>query len=253
MKNEEYKMEKLVSLEDVLEFILLADDIELDSSSGSDINIPIYDITAEEFLEFAENAIAVETKEGLINAVSNLKRALDCEIDLFFESINIKHVFSKNNLKFEKKTQFLSDIGLLPVHTINKLNTMRNKMEHDYEVPVIDDLRTYYELVWNVVKILDLYLELIYINGEISMSLMKGDNEYYFSIEHDAKNRGFKIEIRDWTKGAENKCKQIEFNLKSKDDEVCYIKFFSFYLLSIKFFDFYNIVSYKNGVRKLMK
>ena len=179
MKNEEYKMEKLVSLEDVLDFILLADDIELDLSSGSDINIPIYDITAEEFLEFAENAIAEETKEGLINAISNLKRALDCEIDLFFESINIKHVFSKNNLKFEKKTQLLSDIGLLPVHTINKLNTMRNKMEHDYEVPVIDDLRTYYELVWNVVKILDLYLELIYIKGEISMSLIKGDNEYY--------------------------------------------------------------------------
>ena len=131
----------------------------------------------------------METKEGLINAVSNLKRALDCEIDLFFESINIKHVFSKYNLKFEKKTQFLSDIGLLPVRTINRLNTMRNKMEHEYKVPVIDDLRTYYELVWNVVKILELYLELLYINGEIRMSLIKGDYEYYFSIENDVKNR----------------------------------------------------------------
>ena len=101
MKHEEYKMEKFI-----FEFILLVDNIELDSSSGSDINSPIYDITAEEFLKFAENAIAVETKEGLINAVSNLKHALDCEIDLFFESINIKHVFSKNNLKFEKRHSF---------------------------------------------------------------------------------------------------------------------------------------------------
>ena len=74
-------------------------------------------------------------------------------------------------MKFEKKSQFLADIGLFPIQTINKLNFMRNKLEHEYKTPVIYDLYTYYELVWSVVKILDLYLKLLYSNGEINLEL----------------------------------------------------------------------------------
>lgn len=47
-----------------------------------------------------------------------------------------------------------------------------------------------------MLKILELYLELLYINGEISMFLIL--------VEYEVKNRGFKIEIRDWKKGIEN-------------------------------------------------
>lgn len=83
-------MESITEMKDIVQFILRTDEIERDASSGSDINIPIYDISPEEFLDFAENVIVSETKEGIVNAVSNLKRALDCEMDMFFESINIK-------------------------------------------------------------------------------------------------------------------------------------------------------------------
>ena len=48
------------------------------------------------------------------------------------------------------------------VGSLSKLNFMRNKLEHEYKTPEIYDLHTYYELVWSVVKILDLYLELLY-------------------------------------------------------------------------------------------
>ncbi|MBM6855873.1 hypothetical protein H6B11_17400 [Mediterraneibacter glycyrrhizinilyticus] len=124
-------MEDIRTVEDLIQFILQADEIERDGGGGSDIVIPIHDISPEEFLDFAENAIASESKEGMINAISNLKRALDCEMDMFFESISLKSIFDKKNLKFEKKTQFLAEIGLFPIRTINKLNSMRNKMEHD--------------------------------------------------------------------------------------------------------------------------
>ena len=99
-------MESITDVKNIVQFILRTNEIERDVSNGSDINIPVYDISSEEFLDFAENAIASETKEGIVNAVSNLKRALDCEMDMFFESINIKRIFDKKNLKFEKKTQF---------------------------------------------------------------------------------------------------------------------------------------------------
>ena len=175
-------MEKIVDLESLFEFILSADYIKQDAMSGGNIDIPIYDITAEQFLEFAKNAISSETKESIVNAVSNLKRAIDCEMDLFFESMNIKRIFDKNNLKFEIKSKFFLDAGLLPTHSINKINTIRNKLEHEYQMPQISDVRTYYELAWDVVKIIELYLELIYTNGEINMSLEKGRKKYYLII-----------------------------------------------------------------------
>ena len=87
---------------------------------------------------------------------------------MFFECINLKRIIDKNNLKFARKTQFLADIGLFPIESINKLNLMRNKLEHEYKIPEISDLLIYYELVWSKVKILDLHLELLYINGEIN-------------------------------------------------------------------------------------
>ena len=113
-------MEDITEVKDIVQIILRTDKIECDSSNSSNISIPIYDISAEEFLDFAENAIASETKEGIVNTISNLKRALDCEMDMFFESINVKRIFDKKNLKFEKKSQFLADIGLFPIQTINK-------------------------------------------------------------------------------------------------------------------------------------
>ena len=69
-------MEDIKEIKDLFQFILQADDIGHDSSFGSDIIIPVYDISPEEFLAFAENAISSGTKEGLVNATSNLKRAL---------------------------------------------------------------------------------------------------------------------------------------------------------------------------------
>lgn len=246
-------MESITEMKDIVQFILQTDEIERDGSNGSDINIPIYDISSEEFLDFAENAIASGTKEGIVNAVSNLKRALDCEMDMFFESINIKRIFDKKNLKFEKKTQFLANIGLFPIQTINKLNFMRNKLEHEYKTPEIHDLYTYYELVWSVIKILDLYLELLYINGEINLVIHIKNNEYHFMMKHDIKECAFEFEIIDWTKGKEREQKTLNLSLKNQGDVDNFIIAFNIYLLSIQYFDYGNLNLYKKKVKRLIE
>lgn len=246
-------MENIIGINDILQFILQSDDIESDGSCGSDIILPTYDISSEEFLEFAESAIANGTKEGLINAVSNLKRALDCEMDMFFESINLKRIFSKNNLKFEKKTQFLASIGLFPIQSVNKLNLMRNKMEHEYKTPEISDLYTYYELVWSVVKIIDLYLELLYINGEINLLCYNVNNVYYVTMKHEIKECGFKFEITDWTKGKEKRQRQVDVKLRTPNDACDFIKAFNMYLLSIQYFHYENLNLYKKKIKKLIE
>ncbi len=246
-------MEDITEVKDIVQIILRTDEIERDVSNGSNISIPIYDISSEEFLDFAENAIASETKEGIVNTISNLKRALDCEMDMFFEGINAKRIFDKKNLKFEKKSQFLADIGLFPIQTINKLNFMRNKLEHEYKTPVIYDLYTYYELVWSVVKILDLYLELLYTNGEINLELHIEKNVYYFTMKHDIKGCAFIFEIIDWTKGKEREQKRLNVTLKNQEDADGFVKAFNVFLLSIQYFDYGNLNLYKKKMKKLIE
>lgn len=246
-------MESITEVKDIIQFILRTDEIERDASSGSDISIPIYDISPEEFLDFAEKAIVSETKEGIVNAVSNLKRALDCEMDMFFESINIKRIFDKKNLKFDRKTQFLASIGLFPIQTINKLNFMRNKLEHEYKIPEIYDLNTYYELVWSIVKILDLCLELLYINGEIDLELHIENNKYYFKMKYNITECTFEFEIIDWTKGKEREQKRLDVRLKNQGDADDFIKAFNIYMLSIQYFDYGNLNLYKKKIKKLVE
>lgn len=245
-------MENITEVKNIIQIILQTDEIERDSSCGSDVSIPIYDISSEEFLDFAENAIASETKEGIVNAISNLKRALDCEMDMFFESINVKRIFDKKNLKFEKKSQFLADIGLFPIQTINKLNFMRNKLEHEYKTPEIYDLYAYYELVWSVVRILDLYLELLYINGEIDAELHIENNVYYLTMKYDVKECAFVFEIKDWTKGKEREQKRLNVTLKNQEDASDFIKAFNVFLLSIQYFDYGNLNLYKKKLERLI-
>lgn len=246
-------MESIMEVKDVIQFILQADEIERDASIGSDIIIPIYDISSEEFLDFAENAIASGTKEGIVNAISNLKRALDCEMDMFFECINIKRIFDKNNLKFEKKTQFLASIGLFPIRTINKLNMMRNKLEHEYKTPEIVDLHTYYELIWSVVKIVNLHLELLYTNGEIDLTLRVKNNEYYLVMKHYIEECAFEFEIIDCTKGKEREKKKLNVRMKNQNDIYSFVNAFNIYLLSIQYFDYGNLNLYKKKAQRLIE
>ncbi len=173
-------------------------------------------------------------------------------MDMFFESINVKRIFDKKNLKFEKKSQFLADIGLFPIQTINKLNFMRNKLEHQYKTPEIYDLYAYYELVWSVVRILDLYLELLYINGEINVEFHIENNVYYLTMQHDVKECAFVFEIIDWTKGKEREQKRLNVTLKNQEDEGDFIKAFNVFLLSIQYFDYGNLNLYKKKVKRLI-
>ena len=246
-------MKELTNLDDIISKILFCDEIELDSSVGADMIIPIYEITPTEFLGMAEKGLDSNALSDKVNSVSNLKRALDCQLDIFLKSINLERIFKKNNLKFEQKTKFLSNIGILSPKSINKLNSIRNKLEHEYKIPTIDDLQMYYELVWCVTEIIDARLLSILTNGEISCSLYHNDNKFYISIIFDIENCKFVFETRDWSSKEINGKKYIyiEAPLRNKSDEENYIKAFKVYLATIHFFHDDNLQQYKSNLKNI--
>lgn len=130
---------------------------------------------------------------------------------------------------------------------------MRNKLEHEYKTPEIYDLYTYYELVWSVVKILDLYLELLFTNGEINLELHIEKNVYYLTMKHDIKGCAFIFEIIDWTKGKGREQKRLDVTLKNQEDTDGFVKAFDVFLLSIQYFDYGNLNLYKKKMKKLIE
>lgn len=164
-------MDKINTLKDFL--INNFDSIHYGGSTGSQINFPNFEIYPRDFLKFARLELQNYNSEKsnlihIINCVSHLKRALDCQFDLFLYQINLSQVTNKNNLKFNNKLEFLKNTGILESVTMSRLNYLRNKMEHQYKIPIIEDLESYYDLVAASISILESTAASIVNNYEIS-------------------------------------------------------------------------------------
>ncbi|MCQ4086990.1 hypothetical protein [Saccharibacillus sp. JS10] len=144
-----------------------------DSGGGQALNFPDFDLFARDYLRFAEEGLNDGSNASLINCVSNLKRAMDCQIDTFFHAINLYKYIHDKNLKFEKKLVFIEDIGLFSSRSLRKLNTIRNKMEHLYEVPKIIEIELYFELVHALVRSLETAITLLEWHSELNFEVFE--------------------------------------------------------------------------------
>lgn len=60
----------------------------------------------------------------------------------------------KEKFKIRKKIDFLNNLGVFNSRVLVRLNTIRNRMEHKYEIPKITDIEMYFDLVSAFVAIL---------------------------------------------------------------------------------------------------
>jgi hypothetical protein len=172
------KVERLKSIvQNNLEFF------EPDASGGFDFDPPDFELYAPDYLQFAEEELGKGSTQSLINCVGHLKRALDCQLDTFFHAFNLLKLFSERNLKFEKKLEFLKATGVFSSRSLARLNTIRNRMEHDYEVPKIVDIEVYFDLASAFVSILE---RVAIHHKEVNFGMHnKTRSDGYLSIEYE--------------------------------------------------------------------
>lgn len=132
----------------------------LDTFEGSGKSNPLavdarFELSPRDYLSYASEELDKNTPLSLINCVSHLKRALDCQLDSFFHIFNLYDLFKKKNLKVQKKLEFIGAIGFLNSRALVRLNTIRNKMEHQYTVPDIQDIDVYFDLITALVQLLE--------------------------------------------------------------------------------------------------
>lgn len=111
----------------------------------------VYELTANDFLAFSLNHSPTLSIEERVNIISNLKKAIDNQIDWFFTYLGIdpKNLNDKNypyykpfitkytnkNTNNHYKIQFLEALNFLDLTQIHKIRKIRNELEHNYSYP----------------------------------------------------------------------------------------------------------------------
>jgi len=150
-------------------------DLIMDSAGGSNFEFPDFDLFARDYLQFAEHELLHLKKDDaninhihLINCVSHLRRAIDCQLDTCLYVLKIK-VFRKKNLSLDQKLKFFKDIGVFNSFSLSRFNKVRNKMEHNYQIPKIGDIEAFFDLVSAFITILESFLTTLHYQSEISL------------------------------------------------------------------------------------
>ncbi|BAT52599.1 hypothetical protein NOS3756_15390 [Nostoc sp. NIES-3756] len=157
-------MNDIVKIRDYI--VSRLEDIECSGGGGINLDFPDYELNAYDYLEYAYPLCEEKSDSALISCVSHLKRAVDCQLDTFLYVIGLGQIFSKANLKFEKKLEAIALAGIFRSNVLITLNRKRNILEHKYSAPDVDDVLVYYELVWAFVEVLESHMMMLNSSGE---------------------------------------------------------------------------------------
>ncbi|WP_444905088.1 hypothetical protein ACJJIU_10365 [Microbulbifer sp. CnH-101-E] len=148
-----------------------------------------FDLSAKEFLSYAKDDLSTGTPKGYANAITNSKRAIDCQTDWFVKSIGLDHAGSfpahvkqfveqySISVDANKNLRVIEALGVAPSGLISKYRKIRNQLEHHYQTPQIPDVKEAVEVAELFVRAVD--------NSMRSMSLPVLSN-----IDAKAKGKG---------------------------------------------------------------
>ncbi|WP_157774606.1 hypothetical protein [Aeromonas sp. CA23] len=161
------------------------DFIEASGGGGAYTQLPVFELTPRDFISFAEKDLEGDLSPyTLVNATSNLKRAIDCQLDYILIFLNLDSLYRKKRLGIDRKLGFLSKSGIFSSRSIEKLNKLRNRLEHHYEIPEIKDVDVYFDLVSAFVSICENYVISVLNNSEVEFSDERSEkNEYGVTSE----------------------------------------------------------------------
>ncbi|MGP3791724.1 hypothetical protein [Pseudomonas sp. B392_1p] len=148
--------------------------LSVSGSSGHIVDLPEYEIHPREFLEFAEAELKdLSSNQSIVNCISNLKRAIDCQIDIFLFSLNLLSIYKKRKLGIDKKLGFIERCGMFSKYSLSRINTIRNRLEHDYQIPKIDDIYIYFDIVTAFISVLEVQLLIGGNDGELEFKIVE--------------------------------------------------------------------------------
>lgn len=198
MSEKTVKKKEEVAVNDIQDFFDLVKVDLTDIAIGYHDNINLdfeFPMSPEKYLKFAKSDLKDGSEKGLINALSNAKRSIDCLIESVLNSLHINpnsipeavNSFYEDVLNDVEKQitpnslKLFCGLGFAPSILISEVRTLRNKVEHDYVIPLKSDVVKAIEvadLLLNNVKAKEIY------SGTIDIT----DRQSQIDIEENRRN-----------------------------------------------------------------
>jgi len=183
-----------------------------------------WEITPRDFLDFAESELEGElTDQKLVNATSNLKRAVDCQIDFLLSRFNLDRFYRVKRLGIDKKLGFLSQAGIFRTKSIRNLNIVRNRLEHHYEIPELTDINVYFDLVSAFISIVERVLPLVGPELQFKMRLEDSGGGISIELETEAPSISIELENQSTDYVQRFKCEVFEDSAIGKLEEFSFL------------------------------
>lgn len=96
------------------------------------------------YLFFAKQDLANHSPRSCVNACSNAKRALHFQIEVLSDAYGFAAAKRRDN--FPERLGYCSESGIIAPNLLRKLNTFRNRIEHDYYLPTDSEAEDFVEI-----------------------------------------------------------------------------------------------------------
>ncbi len=166
---------------------------EFERCAFTDVEFP-YETTSHEFLQIAEKDLEQNSNHGNINALTNAKRAIDCQVEAIIKVLGLKR-----EKQFPQKIERIREIGLIAPRILGRLNKVRNLLEHEFKLPerekvedAVDVAHLFVELSHRIFRQLVFQFS-IYDPCFHKYKVWRNWGPNYLVIEFDVENHKFQV------------------------------------------------------------
>ncbi len=200
-------------MEEILKFIE-RDDLRKYVGNWSDepFSIP-FDLKSEDFIKFVEADLKNTDRRTLVNALGNIKRSIDCRLDSLLFLFGYYKKIKKENWSFPRKIKLLEDLQIITPRILSKINTKRNKLEHEYKVPNQEEVQDALDIANLFILSTEKFLNKTFTNFEWELIDNK-DNWPWVDVKLDSKKGLFQIELIE----GKGKRKKIEVTIEDEEN-----------------------------------
>lgn len=129
-----------------------------------------------DFLTFARRDLVEGDTRALINALGNIKRAIEAQLDIFLEMYGLLRLSTREKWSFPEKTDVVRRIDIVAPHILRLINSKRNKMEHHHERPEKEEVSEFLDVA-------ELFIELFKQRTHRIELLVDYENDYAIHLD----------------------------------------------------------------------
>lgn len=205
---------------DIQDVYNLLDDPDFKVTGSSYYQIETsFEIKPTDFLGFAEMDLESQYSHKDINALSNAKRALDCQLDSLLYTFGLYQNAQEENWNFPKKIGIIKELGIVAPRVLERINRVRNLMEHEFVRPKSEQVTDFIDIVSLFFAATNNYLNKL--NESCSFQILRDQEQNNYQLisngEIQLENGQIKINFSRYKDNQEQEPESIEINNKDSD------------------------------------